>query len=145
MRVPEQEAREHEIQRQDKRYIEALALSIVLSMLNGYSSVYILVTLQVYSNSHKIDGLKDAVAHLHAQLCLQSHNRQPYPSHNIKNLGNKPKEFNGDQSKVYLLLMQIQLYTLLQPRTFQAVHPQGVICGVVSPRDYIQLVGPLLQ
>ena len=45
--VPEREAREHEIQRQDERYIEAVAQPIIFPLSNEYSSVYILVTLRV--------------------------------------------------------------------------------------------------
>ena len=46
-RVPERGAREHEIQRQDERYIEAAAQPIIFPLSNEYSPVYILVTLRV--------------------------------------------------------------------------------------------------
>ena len=45
--VPEREAREHEIQRQDERYIEAVAQPIIFPLSNEYSSVYVLVTFRL--------------------------------------------------------------------------------------------------
>ena len=58
MEVPEQEAQQHEIQRQDKRYIEPLTPSFVFLLLNGYSSVYVLFTFRKY-----YDGLFTHIHH----------------------------------------------------------------------------------
>ena len=235
-RVPERGAREHEIQRQDERYIEAVAQPIIFPLSNEYSPVYILVTLRVtlivamlysylftcgryspprqyihstftcYYREHtlrhrmvitramscnqpstprdapphlaensgettdrvpgaidtkvpstlepnnnmtspvisqgesqspgrpidqptrrparsqdsvsKINDLEDEVADLRARLRSQSQYQLPNQVHDVKNLGNKPEEFNGDRSKVYSFLTQIRMYTSLQPRTF---------------------------
>ena len=67
----------------------------------------------------KINDLEDEIANLRARLRSQSQYQPTYPSHDVKNLGNKPEEFNGDRSKVYSFLTQIRMYTSLQPRTFQ--------------------------
>lgn len=57
----------------------------------------------------QIDALRSRVHHNASPSSAVHH-------HDLKNVGNRPEEFSGEQSKVYSFLTQVRMYTALQPR-----------------------------